>query len=69
MLQFVFTDVKNKQIFVTTNYGHNVTRMNVNFTPNEVSFHEYESQVFLVLQKTDQKRQVRYFLIRANVLS
>lgn len=58
LFQFVFTDVKNKQLFVTTNHGRNITRLNVSFTPSEVSFHEYQPQTFLVLHKSEQKQQV-----------
>ncbi|KAF2902543.1 hypothetical protein ILUMI_03643 [Ignelater luminosus] len=55
---FVFTDVRNKQLFVTTNYGRNITRLDASFTPSEVSFHEYQPQTFLVLHKSEQKQQL-----------
>uniref|UniRef100_A0A1Y1LMI9 Sortilin-related receptor n=1 Tax=Photinus pyralis TaxID=7054 RepID=A0A1Y1LMI9_PHOPY len=55
---FVFTDVNNKAIFVTKNHGKNITRINVSFTPNEVSFHELRPDTFLVLQKSEPKPQL-----------
>ncbi|KAK4886327.1 hypothetical protein RN001_002598 [Aquatica leii] len=55
---FVFTDTNNKVIFVTKNHGKNITRINVNFIPNDVSFHEYRPDTFVVLQKSTSNSQL-----------
>jgi hypothetical protein len=51
-------------IFVTTNYGRNITRINLTFSPSEVSFHEDETLTFLVFDKVDPVKRVslRYLL-------
>jgi len=54
----VFTDPQNKVIFVTKNFGSNITRFNVIFTPSEVSFHEDESLTFLVHDKMSPARRL-----------
>lgn len=48
---FVFTDPQNQVIFVTRNYGKNITKIEVGFSPTEVTFHEDESMTFLVYEK------------------
>ncbi|KAF5282013.1 hypothetical protein FQA39_LY00537 [Lamprigera yunnana] len=55
---FVFTDINNKAIFVTKNHGKNITRLDVDFTPNDVSFHEFRQDTFIVLQKSGHKSQL-----------
>ncbi|KAL3265395.1 hypothetical protein HHI36_009601 [Cryptolaemus montrouzieri] len=45
---FVFADVKHKILFVTSNHGKNIRRINVDFTPTDISFHEYHANTFLV---------------------
>jgi hypothetical protein len=56
--QCVFTDPLNKVIFVTKNYGRNITRINLTFSPSEVSFHEDETLTFLVFDKVDSVKRV-----------
>lgn len=64
IFQCVFTDPLNQVIFVTKDYGRNITRMNVTFSPSEVSFHEDEPLTFLVFDKVDPIKRVslRYLL-------
>jgi hypothetical protein len=54
----------NQVIFVTKNYGRNITRINLAFSPSEVSFHEDEPLTFLVFDKVDPIKRVslRYLL-------
>jgi hypothetical protein len=63
VFQCVFTDLQNQVIFVTKNYGRNITRINLSFTPSEVSFHEDEPLTFLVYDKVNSTKQVnlKYF--------
>lgn len=61
--QCVFTDPQNQVIFVTKDYGKNIMRIKVSFTPSEVSFHEDEPLIFLVYDKANSAKQVnlRYY--------
>ncbi|GFG37795.1 hypothetical protein Cfor_11613, partial [Coptotermes formosanus] len=54
----VFTDPQNQVIFVTKNFGRNITRFNVNFSPSEVSFHEDEPLTFLVYDKVSPAKEL-----------
>lgn len=56
-MQCVFADSTNKLIFITRNSGHNITRIEVPFTPSEISFDD-EHYYFMVLDKVDTKRRV-----------
>ena len=58
MFQCVFTDSQNQVIFVTKNFGKNITRIPLTFTPSEVSFDEDEPLTFLVYDKVAPNRQV-----------
>jgi hypothetical protein len=51
-------------MFVTKNYGRNIVRIKLPFTPSEVSFHEDEPLTFLVYDKVNSAKQVnlRHFL-------
>ncbi|XP_025834721.1 sortilin-related receptor-like isoform X2 [Agrilus planipennis] len=53
---FVFTDLKNKVLFTTKNHGRDIKKVQLKFTPSEVSFHEFQPQIFLILDKVDSKR-------------
>ncbi|XP_043466543.1 sortilin-related receptor-like isoform X3 [Leptopilina heterotoma] len=53
----VFADSTNKLIFITRNSGHNITRIEVPFTPSEISFDD-EHYYFMVLDKVDRKRRL-----------
>lgn len=57
-MQFVFADVKNKVIFVTSNHGRDVKRIDLDFTPSEVQFHDYLPGTFAVLDKVDPTQKV-----------
>nr|CAI5865438.1 unnamed protein product [Callosobruchus analis] len=50
---FVFTDITNNSLFVTTDYGQSFRRIPLIFTPSEVSFHEYYPSTFVLLDKND----------------
>ncbi|KAJ8982348.1 hypothetical protein NQ317_013098, partial [Molorchus minor] len=50
---FVFTDIKHNLMYVTTDYGRNFKRLDLNFTPSDVSFHELHPSTFVVLDKND----------------
>jgi hypothetical protein len=54
----VFIDPQNKVIFVTKNYGRNITRIDLLFSPSEVSFHEDEPLIFLVYDKVVATKRV-----------
>ena len=56
----MFTDPQNNVIFVTKNFGSNITRFNLIFTPSEVSFHEDEPLTFLVHDKKSPERKVSF---------
>lgn len=56
----MFTDPQNKVIFVTKNFGSNITRFNLIFTPSEVSFHEDEPLTFLVYDKMSTAKGVSF---------
>lgn len=49
----MFTDVVHNQLYVTTNYGRDIGRIDLNFTPKDVSFHELQPSVFVVLDKNN----------------
>ncbi|KAJ3658176.1 hypothetical protein Zmor_009933 [Zophobas morio] len=55
---FVFADVKNNLLFVTTNHGRDIKKIKLDFTPSEVSFHELEPSVFVVLDKHDSSHKL-----------
>ncbi|XP_022913328.2 sortilin-related receptor-like isoform X1 [Onthophagus taurus] len=57
---FVFSDTKNKYIFVTTNYGKTITPIKLEFTPSEVQFREMHSNDILILDKTSPDRTLWY---------
>lgn len=57
-LQFVFTDVRNKIIHVTSDHGRTFTNHPVHFSPSEIAFHEYLPLVFVVLDKEDPNKSV-----------
>lgn len=40
-------------LFVTNNHGHDIRRIELNFTPSDISFHELQPSVFVVLDKSD----------------
>ena len=56
----MFTDPQNQVIFVTKNYGKNITRFKLNFSPSEVSFHEDEPLTFLVYDKVSPAKGVSF---------
>ncbi|XP_063907725.1 sortilin-related receptor-like isoform X2 [Zophobas morio] len=47
----VFTDIKNNLLFVTTNHGQDIKKITLDFSPIQVSFHELEPSVFIVLDQ------------------
>lgn len=63
--QFVFTDVKNKFIFTTSNHGRDIQRIQLNFTPSEVVFHELLPSIFFVHDKNDNDKKVLRFEVFA----
>lgn len=54
----MFADVKNNLLFVTTNHGRDIKKIKLDFTPSEVSFHELEPSVFVVLDKHDSSHKL-----------
>lgn len=50
--RIVFTDVYNNVIFMTKDYGKTITRTDLNFTPNDVLFHEFLPDTVLAAQKS-----------------
>ncbi|XP_044254445.1 sortilin-related receptor-like isoform X1 [Tribolium madens] len=50
---FVFADVNHKVLYVTANHGRDIKRIDLDFTPSDVSFHELQPSVFVVLDKVD----------------
>lgn len=58
ILQFVFTDIKNKMVYVTSDHGRTFTNHPVHFSPSEIAFHEYLPLVFAVLDKEDPNKSV-----------
>lgn len=62
LFQCVFTDPHNKVIFVTKNFGMNITRFNLNFSPSEVSFHEDEPLTFLVYDEVSLAKGVSLYV-------
>lgn len=61
--QLVFTDIRNKLIFTTTDGAKNMTRYQLDFAPSEVFFQELDPQVFMILDKTTPNRTVRIISI------
>ena len=64
LFQCVFTDPQNRVIFVTKNFGINITRFNLNFSPSEVSFHEDEPLTFLVYGEVSGAKGVSFRFVR-----
>jgi len=60
LFQCVFIDPQNQVIFVTKNFGRDITRFNLIFTPSEVSFHEDEPLTFLVYDKVSPAKGVSF---------
>lgn len=56
--QFIFTDIKHNAIFVTKDHGKTFERIDLHFTPSEISFHELYPSKFLVLDKNNTKNKV-----------
>lgn len=56
--QFVFTDLKNRIIHVTSDHGRTFEHRPVQFVPGEIAFHEYLPLVFAVLDKEDPNKSV-----------
>ncbi|CAG9863395.1 unnamed protein product [Phyllotreta striolata] len=56
--QFVFTDVKNNVIFVTMNEGVTFKRIDLNFTPSDISFHPLNPTLYVALDKNDTKNKL-----------
>ncbi|XP_071524036.1 sortilin-related receptor-like isoform X2 [Panulirus ornatus] len=56
--RFVFTDVINKYIHVTQNYGKNVISRKVIFTPSEVTHHPINAEVLLVYDREDTEHKL-----------
>jgi hypothetical protein len=54
----VFTDPQNQVIFVTKNYGKKIMKIELSFTPSEVSFHDDEPLTFLLYDKVNSTKQV-----------
>ncbi|XP_060532386.1 sortilin-related receptor-like isoform X2 [Cylas formicarius] len=50
---FVFTDILHNLIYVTTNYGKSFKRIELKFTPSQLSYHELQPSTFVVLDKND----------------
>jgi hypothetical protein len=65
----VFTDPQNEVIFVTKNFGRNITRIKLNFSPSEVSFHEDEPLTFLAYDKTSPTKDVSFRFLHSLQLS
>ncbi|XP_023026610.2 sortilin-related receptor [Leptinotarsa decemlineata] len=55
---FVFTDTNYNLMYLTTDHGKTFETRQLNFTPNEVSFHETKPSIFLVLDKNDTNNQL-----------
>ncbi|XP_045481036.1 sortilin-related receptor-like isoform X2 [Harmonia axyridis] len=55
---FIFTDTKHKAIFLTTDYGKTTRRIDLEFTPSDILFHEYYSNTFFVHDKIDPEMKV-----------
>ncbi|XP_076274083.1 sortilin-related receptor-like [Rhynchophorus ferrugineus] len=55
---FVFTDVRHNLLYVTTNHGKNFTRIQLNFTPSELSFLELSRSTFVILDKNDTQNRL-----------
>lgn len=58
MLQTVFIDSTNKQLFTSSNDVNNVTRTKLLFTPSDVLLHPEDALTFLVYDKVDPKKKV-----------
>ncbi|ERL95566.1 sortilin-related receptor [Dendroctonus ponderosae] len=56
--QFVFTDIVNNLLFITTDYGKTFQRIELKFTPSEVSFHDLQPSMFLILDKNDTQQRL-----------
>ncbi|XP_024940142.1 sortilin-related receptor isoform X2 [Cephus cinctus] len=54
----VFADIGNNLIFITTDNGKNITRVKLPFQPSEISFHEENPNIFLILDKVNRTRKL-----------
>ncbi|KAJ9597637.1 hypothetical protein L9F63_011506, partial [Diploptera punctata] len=54
----VFTDTQSQVIFVTRNYGKDITRIPLTFTPSDVIFDEDEPLTFLIYDKVAPNKQL-----------
>lgn len=58
VFQFLFTDITNNLLFVTSDLGKTFIRRELNFTPSEVSFHEMNPSTFVILDKNEINNKV-----------
>ena len=63
LFQLVFTDIKNKLIFTTTDNAKNIIRYQLDFVPSEVFFQESDPQVLMILDTTTLNRTVRIIFV------
>ncbi|CAL4091361.1 unnamed protein product, partial [Meganyctiphanes norvegica] len=55
---FVFTDVVQKYIHITVDYGKTITATNVPFIPSEISHHPINPSVLLAYDSKDEERKL-----------
>lgn len=58
-LQFIFTDVQNRVVFTTRNFGDNFNSTLVSFSPDEVIFDPLLPNNVVAYEKTGQKEVSR----------
>ncbi|KAJ8922708.1 hypothetical protein NQ315_007743 [Exocentrus adspersus] len=55
---FVFTDIRHNLLYVTKDHGKAFKRIDLDFTPSDVSFHELQPSTFVVLDKNDTNQKL-----------
>ncbi|XP_063978327.1 sortilin-related receptor-like [Diachasmimorpha longicaudata] len=54
----IFADSANKVIFITSDNGKNITRVDLQFHPSEISFYDKSPSIVLALDKIDPERHL-----------
>lgn len=50
-------------MFTTSKHGKNITKIQLEFEPSDIAFHEYKPLTFVALDKSDSDRKVRTYWI------
>lgn len=56
----MFTDVKNKMLYQTSDNGITIRRTKLEFSPSDVAYDEEDTDTFVILDKVDPTKKVKF---------